>query len=74
MLAGTCYARSEGAAAEVLINRAEELLRRVGASFELGKTALADGIGLRESAVGGEPPPDRTAGRPPERTGEGTRR
>ena len=58
VLAGVCYAKGERTAAEVLIHRAEEILRRIGESFELARAALTDGIGLRESSVGDEPPID----------------
>ena len=63
VLASICYAKGEQAAAEVLVARAEEILRRVGDSFELARTALADGVGLRESAPGDEVPLDRIEAR-----------
>ncbi len=63
VLASICYAKGEQAASEVLVARAEEILRRVGDSFELARTALADGIGLRESAADGEVPIDRIEAR-----------
>jgi len=63
VLASICYAKGEQAAAEVLVARAEEILRRVGDSFELARTSLADGVGLRESAPGQEIPIDRIEAR-----------
>ncbi len=58
VLASVCYAKGERTTAEVLIHRAEEILRRIGESFELARAALAEGIGLRESSTGDEPPID----------------
>ncbi len=63
VLASICYSKGEQPAAEVLIARAEEILRRVGGSFELARTALADGIGLRESATDADVPIDRIEAR-----------
>lgn len=64
VLASVCYAKGERAAAEALISQSEEILRKVGASFELATAALADGIGLRESsAVSGDVPVDRIEAR-----------
>jgi DNA-binding NtrC family response regulator/tetratricopeptide (TPR) repeat protein len=63
VLASICYAKGEQAAAEVLVSRAEEILRRVGESFELAKTALTDGVGMRESAIGAAIPLDRIEAR-----------
>ena len=57
LLAEICYSKDDNAAAEVLINRGEEMLRRAGESFELARTALADAIGLRDSAAVGESVP-----------------
>ena len=62
-LASASYAKGERAAAEVLTGRAEELLRRTGETFELAKTELTDGIGLRESSVGDDFPLDRIEAR-----------
>ncbi|MBN1458629.1 MAG: tetratricopeptide repeat protein, partial [Armatimonadetes bacterium] len=59
VLASICFSKGEQTAAEVLVTRAEEILRRVGESMELAKTALADGIGLRDSSVPGQLPLDR---------------
>ncbi len=58
VLASICYAKGEKAAAEVLVNRAEDILRRMGESFELARTQLTDGIGLREASAGEEIPVD----------------
>ncbi|MCD4689950.1 sigma 54-interacting transcriptional regulator [bacterium] len=58
VLASICYAKGEKAAAEVLVNRAGEILRRTGESYELARTQLADGIGLREASVGEDIPVD----------------
>lgn len=55
VLAGVGYARGEPGTGEVLSERAEEVLRRTGESFELAKTALDEAAGLRQSASG--PPP-----------------
>ena len=63
VLASVCYGKGEQTAAEVLVSRSEEMLRRIGASLELGRTALADGIGLRDSAPAGEIPIDRIEAR-----------
>lgn len=63
VLASICYAKGERAASEVLVSRAEDILRRVGDSLELAKTALADGIGMAESAPVGELPLDRIEAR-----------
>ena len=56
-------AKGEATAAEVLINRAEEMLRRIGESMELARTAMADGMGLRDSAPQGQLPLDRIEAR-----------
>ncbi len=50
VLASIAYARGDRAAARASIDSAEELLRRTGESFELARTALANGVGLRESS------------------------
>jgi DNA-binding NtrC family response regulator/tetratricopeptide (TPR) repeat protein len=63
VLASICYAKGEQTAAEVLITRAEEILRRVGESLELAKTALADGVGLRDASAPGQLPLDRIEAR-----------
>ncbi len=63
VLASTCYAKGEQTAAEVLVNRAEEILRRAGDSFELAKTAFADAVGLRDSSTTGDMPIDRIEAR-----------
>ncbi len=63
VLASICYAKGEETASEVLVNRAEEILRRAGDQFELARTALADGIGLREVSPAGELPLDRIEAR-----------
>jgi len=63
VLASVCYAKGEATAAEVLITRAEEMLRRIGESMELARTAMADGIGLRDSAAPGQLPLDRIEAR-----------
>ncbi|MBD3347728.1 MAG: tetratricopeptide repeat protein [Candidatus Eisenbacteria bacterium] len=63
VLASISYAKGERAAAEVLVARAEEILRRVGDSFELARTSLADGVGLRESASNGDVPLERIEAR-----------
>jgi DNA-binding NtrC family response regulator/tetratricopeptide (TPR) repeat protein len=57
VLAGICYSKGENAAAEVLVNRAEDMLRRAGESFELARIALTDAVGLRDSAAVGESVP-----------------
>ncbi len=58
VLAALCYSKRERAAAEVLVVRAEEILRRMGESFELARTQLADGAGIREASAGEEIPVD----------------
>jgi DNA-binding NtrC family response regulator/tetratricopeptide (TPR) repeat protein len=63
VLASVCYAKGEATAAEVLVTRAEEILRRIGESMELAKTAMADGMGLRDSAPQGQLPLDRIEAR-----------
>ena len=64
VLAAICYSKGDNAAAEVLINRAEDILRRAGESFELARIALTDAVGLRDSAaVGGAVPLDRIEAR-----------
>ena len=63
VLASVCYAKGEATAAEVLITRAEEMLRRIGESMELARTAMADGIGLRDSAAPGQLALDRIEAR-----------
>jgi len=63
VLASICYAKGEATAASVLVTRAEEILRRIGESMELARTAMADGVGLRDSAAPGELPLDRIEAR-----------
>ncbi|MBD3366623.1 MAG: tetratricopeptide repeat protein [Candidatus Eisenbacteria bacterium] len=64
VLAEICYSRSDNTAAEVLVNRAEDILRRAGESFELARIAMVDAIGLRDSAaVGAAVPLDRIEAR-----------
>jgi DNA-binding NtrC family response regulator/tetratricopeptide (TPR) repeat protein len=63
VLASICYAKGEQAPAEVLVARAEEILRGVGESFELARTELADGIGLRDTLAAAELPLDRIEAR-----------
>ena len=59
ILASASYAKGERAAAEVMIGRAEELLRRTGETFELARVELAGGAGLRESSSSDDFPLDR---------------
>ena len=63
VLASICYAKGEATAAEVLVSRAEEMLRRMGDSMELARTALADGVGMREVSPAGRLPLDRIEAR-----------
>jgi len=63
VLASVCYAKGESTAAEVLITRAEEMLRRIGESMELARAAMAEGVGLRDSAAPGQLPLDRIEAR-----------
>jgi DNA-binding NtrC family response regulator len=63
VLASICYAKGERTAAEVLVGRAEDILRRAGDSFELAKTAFADAVGMRDSSAPGELPIDRIEAR-----------
>jgi DNA-binding NtrC family response regulator/tetratricopeptide (TPR) repeat protein len=63
VLSSVCYAKGEQTAAEVLVSRAEEILRRIGESMELARTALADGVGLRDSSPADEIPLDRIEAR-----------
>jgi DNA-binding NtrC family response regulator/tetratricopeptide (TPR) repeat protein len=52
VLAGVAYAKGAPGAGEVLSERAEEVLRRTGESFELARVALGEAAGLRECASG----------------------
>ncbi len=63
VLASACYMKGEQTAAEVLVSRAEEILRRAGDSFELAKTAYADAVGLRDSSETGAVPIERIEAR-----------
>ena len=53
VLAGVAFAKGAPGAGEVLSERAEEVLRRTGESFELARVALGEAAGLRECASGG---------------------
>jgi len=63
VLASICYAKGERTAAEVLVNRAEDILRRTGESFQTAKTAFADAVGMRDSSPAGDLPVDRIEAR-----------
>ena len=63
VLASVCYAKGESTAAEVLITRAAEMLRRIGESMELARAAMAEGVGLRDSAAPGQLSLDRLEAR-----------